>query len=80
MRLTEIKRDGWTVVRDGSFSSLGLCGAAAGLPILTFAGNEKFLRIRGEAASGSTSKTSRHVPMIDETSFDNIMGYIEHAR
>ncbi|AOH42761.1 hypothetical protein BEQ56_04280 [Anaerolineaceae bacterium oral taxon 439] len=45
MRLTEIKRDGWTVVRDGSFSSLGLCGAAAGLPILTFAGNEKFLRI-----------------------------------
>lgn len=45
MRLTEIKRDDWTIVRDGAFSSLGLCGAAAGLPILTFAGNEKFLRI-----------------------------------
>ena len=44
MRLSEIKRDGWTILRDGEFSSLGLAGAAAGLPILTFAGDEKYLR------------------------------------
>lgn len=44
MRLSEIKRDGWTIVRDGEFASLGLSGAAAGCPILTFAGDEKYLR------------------------------------
>lgn len=44
MRLSEIKRDDWTVLCDGEFSSLGLSGSASGQPILTFAGDEKYLR------------------------------------
>ena len=45
IRLSEICRDGWTLLRDGEFSGLGLCGAKAGIPLLTFCGNAKFLRL-----------------------------------
>ena len=33
-----------TLLRDGEFAGLGLCGAKAGIPLLTFCGNLKFLR------------------------------------
>lgn len=45
MRLSDVTKAGWTIVQDSEFVSLGLCGAAAGCPILTFAGGEKFLKI-----------------------------------
>ncbi|MHC1772146.1 MAG: UDP-3-O-(3-hydroxymyristoyl)glucosamine N-acyltransferase [Flexilinea sp.] len=44
MRLSEFLKPGWTLVRDGEFSSLGLCNAQPGIPILTFAGNKKYLK------------------------------------
>lgn len=44
MRISDVTKAGWTVLRDGEFASLGLCGASAGCPILTFAGGEKFLK------------------------------------
>ena len=45
IRLSEICKEEWKLVRDGAFASLGLCGARAGIPLLTFCGNMKFLRI-----------------------------------
>ncbi len=45
IRLSEICREDWELIRDGEFAGLGLCGARAGIPLLTFCGNEKFLRI-----------------------------------
>ena len=45
IRLSEIRKDGWKVLRDGEFESLGLCTAKAGIPLLTFCGNAKFLRM-----------------------------------
>ena len=45
IRLSEICLPEWETVRDGAFSSLGLCTASAGLPLLTFCGNKKFLRM-----------------------------------
>ena len=45
IRLTEISKKDWKVLRDGEFASLGLCTAKAGLPLLTFCGNAKFLRM-----------------------------------
>ncbi|MBQ6505529.1 MAG: hypothetical protein IJI57_16610 [Flexilinea sp.] len=45
IRLSEICLPEWTLVRDGAFASLGLCTASAGLPLLTFCGNKKFLRM-----------------------------------
>lgn len=44
MRLSEFLKDGWVLLRDGEFSSLGLCNAQSGIPILTFAGNKKYLK------------------------------------
>ena len=44
IKLSEICRDGWQLLRDGGFASLGLCNARAGIPLLTFCGNAKFLR------------------------------------
>ena len=45
IHLSEICLPGWELVRDGAFSSLGLCTAHAGIPLLTFCGNKKFLRM-----------------------------------
>lgn len=45
IRLSEICLPDWQLVRDGEFAGLGLCGARAGIPLLTFCGNAKFLRI-----------------------------------
>ena len=45
IRLSEICQENWKVLRDGEFASLGLCSAQAGLPLLTFCGNLKFLRM-----------------------------------
>ena len=45
IRLSEISRENWLVLRDGEFASLGLCSAKAGIPLLTFCGNAKFLRM-----------------------------------
>ena len=45
IRLSEICKEDWTLLRDGAFAGLGLCGARAGIPLLTFCGNAKFLRI-----------------------------------
>ncbi len=44
IRLSEICRPGWELLRDGEFAGLGLCTARAGIPLLTFCGNAKFLR------------------------------------
>jgi UDP-3-O-[3-hydroxymyristoyl] glucosamine N-acyltransferase len=44
MRLLHILQDHWTLVRDGEFQALGLCDAEPGFPILTFAGNIKYLK------------------------------------
>jgi UDP-3-O-[3-hydroxymyristoyl] glucosamine N-acyltransferase len=44
MKLTDFNETDLQIIQDGSFSSLGLCGAAAGVPILTFAGNIKYLK------------------------------------
>lgn len=43
--LSEVSKDDWKIIRDGEFASLGLCTAKAGLPLLTFCGNAKFLRM-----------------------------------
>lgn len=45
IRLSEICKPGWDLLRDGEFASLGLCSAKAGIPLLTFCGNAKFLRM-----------------------------------
>ncbi len=45
IRLSEICRNEWHLLRDGEFASLGLCSAHAGIPLLTFCGNAKFLRM-----------------------------------
>ncbi len=45
IRLSEICLDDWRLVRDNGFASLGLCSARAGIPLLTFCGNGKFLRM-----------------------------------
>ena len=45
IRLSEICLDSWQILRDGEFSSLGLCSAKAGIPLLTFCGNRKYLNI-----------------------------------
>ncbi len=42
--IKEISSETLRLVRDGEFASLGLCGADAGMPILTFCGNMKFLK------------------------------------
>ena len=44
IRLSEICKPEWELLRDGEFASLGLCTAKAGIPLLTFCGNAKFLR------------------------------------
>ena len=44
MKLSEIPMADWQVIRDGEFLSLGLCGARPSVPILTFAGSEKYLK------------------------------------
>ena len=44
IRLSEICQKDWKLIRDGEFAGLGLCGAKAGIPLLTFCGNEKYLR------------------------------------
>ena len=44
IRLSEICLPDWKLLRDGEFASLGLCGTKAGMPLLTFCGNAKFLR------------------------------------
>lgn len=43
IKLSEIKKENWQLLREGSFESLGLCNARAGLPLLTFCGGKKFL-------------------------------------
>ena len=45
IRLSEICLPDWNLLRDGEFKSLGLCSAHAGIPLLTFCGNKKFLRM-----------------------------------
>ena len=45
IRLSEICKEEWNLLRDGEFAGLGLCTAKAGLPLLTFCGNPKFLRM-----------------------------------
>ena len=45
IHLSEICLPDWVLLRDGEFASLGLCSAKAGLPLLTFCGNTKFLRM-----------------------------------
>ena len=45
IHLSEIKKQDWQILRDGEFAGLGLCTAKAGLPLLTFCGNAKFLRM-----------------------------------
>ena len=45
IRLSEISRENWQLLRDGEFASLGLCTAKAGIPLLTLCGNAKFLRM-----------------------------------
>ncbi len=45
IRLSEICRPDWKLLRDGEFTGLGLCTARAGIPLLTFCGNPKFLRL-----------------------------------
>ena len=45
IRLSEICLPAWQLLREGEFASLGLCTAKAGIPLLTFCGNAKFLRI-----------------------------------
>lgn len=42
IRLSEICKNDWQLIRDGEFESLGLCNARAGIPLLTFCGNQKF--------------------------------------
>lgn len=44
MKLSEIPMADWQVIHDGEFFSLGLCGARPSIPILTFAGSEKYLK------------------------------------
>ena len=44
IRLSEVCLPEWTLLRDGEFAGLGLCTAKAGMPLLTFCGNKKFLR------------------------------------
>lgn len=43
IRLSDVKKMGWTLVRDGNFQSLGLCSAHPGIPLLTFCGSRKYL-------------------------------------
>lgn len=45
IRLSEICLPEWQLLHDGEFESLGLCSAKAGIPLLTFCGNAKFLRM-----------------------------------
>lgn len=45
MRLSDVRNPDWTILRNGTFASLGLCGARAGIPLLSFVGNEKYLRV-----------------------------------
>lgn len=45
IRLSEVCRKDWSLLRDGEFDGLGLCGAKAGIPLLTFCGSPKFLRM-----------------------------------
>ncbi len=45
IRLSDICNNSWSLLRDGEFDSLGLCSAKAGLRLLTFCGNPKFLRM-----------------------------------
>ncbi|MBQ6519858.1 MAG: hypothetical protein IJI14_14135 [Anaerolineaceae bacterium] len=45
IHLSEICKENWKLPRDGEFASLGLCSAHAGMPLLTFCGNVKFLRM-----------------------------------
>lgn len=45
IRLSEICREGWHLLRDGEFEGLGLCGAKGGIRLLTFCGSPKFLRM-----------------------------------
>ncbi len=45
IRLSEIVKEDWSLLREGKFASLGLCSAQAGIPLLTFCGNAKFLRM-----------------------------------
>lgn len=43
MKLSDMLKPEWTLVRDGDFQSLGLCSAVSGVPLLTFCGNQKYL-------------------------------------
>lgn len=45
IRLSEICLPEWQLLHDGEFESLGLCSAKAGIALLTFCGNAKFLRM-----------------------------------
>jgi len=45
IRLSEVCLPEWQLLHDGEFESLGLCSAKAGIPLLTFCGNAKFLRM-----------------------------------
>ncbi|MBR6088889.1 MAG: hypothetical protein IKP86_03075 [Anaerolineaceae bacterium] len=45
IRLSEVCLPEWELLRDGVFGGLGLCTARAGIPLLTFCGSTKFLRI-----------------------------------
>ncbi len=44
MKLSNVIKENWILVRDGKFQALGLCDAKTGFPILTFAGNKKYLK------------------------------------
>lgn len=45
IKLSEVCLPDWHLLRDGEFASLGLCSAKSGIPLLTFCGNRKFLRM-----------------------------------
>ena len=45
IRLSEVCGSSLTLLREGEFDSLGLCGAKAGIRLLTFCGSPKFLRM-----------------------------------
>lgn len=45
IHLSEVCLPGWKILRDGEFAGLGLCTAVSGIPLLTFCGNAKFLRM-----------------------------------
>ena len=45
IRLSEVCGSSLTILREGEFDSLGLCGAKAGIRLLTFCGSPKFLRM-----------------------------------